>query len=80
MARKLQAGTLWINSYCAMAFNSPFGGFKSSGLGRLNGAEAIQSFLQTDSVWYELSTDVQNPLSSRHMSAYCGSGRASASL
>ena len=61
MARKLQAGTVWINTYRALAFNSPFGGFKNSGLGRLNGAEAIQSFLQTKSVWCELSSDVQDP-------------------
>jgi aldehyde dehydrogenase (NAD+) len=61
MARRLQAGTVWINTYRALAFNSPFGGFKNSGLGRLNGAEAIQSFLQTKSVWCELSSDVQDP-------------------
>ncbi|THD67276.1 MAG: aldehyde dehydrogenase [Bradyrhizobium sp.] len=61
MARGLQAGTVWINTYRAMAFNSPFGGFKNSGIGRLNGAEAIQSFLQTKSVWCELSRDVQDP-------------------
>jgi aldehyde dehydrogenase (NAD+) len=61
MARKLQAGTVWINTYRALAFNSPFGGFKNSGLGRLNGAEAIQNFLQTKSVWCELSSDVQDP-------------------
>ncbi len=61
MARSLQAGTVWINTYRAMAFNSPFGGFKNSGIGRLNGAEAIQSFLQTKSVWCELSRDVQDP-------------------
>jgi acyl-CoA reductase-like NAD-dependent aldehyde dehydrogenase len=60
MARKLQAGTVWINTYRAMAFSSPFGGFKNSGLGRLSGAEAIQSFLQTKSVSSELSTDVQD--------------------
>ncbi len=61
MARGLQAGTVWINTYRAMAFNSPFGGFKNSGIGRLNGAEAIQSFLQTKSVWCELSRDIQDP-------------------
>jgi aldehyde dehydrogenase (NAD+) len=61
MARRLQAGTVWINCYRAMGFNSPFGGFKSSGLGRLNGAEAIQYFLQTKSIWCELSRDIQDP-------------------
>ncbi len=61
MARRLQAGTVWLNTYRAMAFNSPFGGMKSSGLGRLNGMEAIGQFLQTKSVWCELSEDVQDP-------------------
>jgi acyl-CoA reductase-like NAD-dependent aldehyde dehydrogenase len=61
MARRLRAGTVWLNTYRAMAFNSPFGGMKSSGLGRLNGQEAIQNFLQTKSVWCELSEDVQDP-------------------
>jgi acyl-CoA reductase-like NAD-dependent aldehyde dehydrogenase len=61
MARRLQAGTVWLNCYRALGFNSPFGGFKSSGQGRLNGAEAIHHFMQTKSVWCELSRDVQDP-------------------
>jgi aldehyde dehydrogenase (NAD+) len=61
MAKKLQAGTVWINCYRALTFNSPFGGFKSSGLGRANGQEAIEQYLQTKSVWCELSEDVQDP-------------------
>lgn len=61
MARRLQAGTVWINTYRAMAFNSPFGGYKMSGIGRVNGAEAIDQFLQTKSVWCELGDDIQDP-------------------
>jgi aldehyde dehydrogenase (NAD+) len=61
MARRLQAGTVWINIYRALAFNSPFGGFKSSGLGRANGAEAVEQYLQTKSVWCELGSEVQDP-------------------
>jgi acyl-CoA reductase-like NAD-dependent aldehyde dehydrogenase len=61
MARQLQAGTVWINMYRAMTFNSPFGGFKSSGIGRQNGIEAMDQYLQTKSVWCELSDDVQDP-------------------
>ena len=34
MARALQAGTVWINTYRALTFNSPFGGYKASGIGR----------------------------------------------
>ncbi len=61
MARRLQAGTVWINTYRALAFNSPFGGYKNSGLGRQNGAEAILQYTQTKSVWCELSDEVQDP-------------------
>ena len=61
MARRLQAGTVWINTYRAMAFNSPFGGYKASGIGRVNGMEAIDQFLQTKSVWCELSEEIQDP-------------------
>jgi acyl-CoA reductase-like NAD-dependent aldehyde dehydrogenase len=61
VARQLQAGTVWINLYRAITYNSPFGGYKASGSGRLNGAEAVDQFLQTKSVWCELSNDVQDP-------------------
>jgi acyl-CoA reductase-like NAD-dependent aldehyde dehydrogenase len=61
MARRLQAGTVWINTYRALTFNSPFGGFKSSGLGRANGMESVEQYLQTKSVWVEMSEEVQDP-------------------
>jgi len=61
MARALQAGTVWINCYRALAFNSPFGGYKSSGTGRNNGIESINQYLQTKSVWCELGTVAQDP-------------------
>ncbi len=61
MARRLQAGTVWINTYRALTFNSPFGGFKSSGFGRANGVESVDQYLQTKSVWCELGTEVQDP-------------------
>lgn len=61
MAKRLQAGTVWINTYRAMAFNSPFGGYKSSGIGRVNGIEAVDQFLQTKSVWCETSDEIQDP-------------------
>lgn len=61
MARRLQAGTVWVNMYRGMTFNSPFGGFKASGIGRQNGIEAIDQYLQTKSVWCELDDGVQDP-------------------
>ena len=61
VARRLKAGTVWINLYRAITFNSPFGGYKESGYGRVNGAEAIDGYLQTKSVWCELSEEIQDP-------------------
>jgi len=60
-ARELQAGTVWINTYRAMGFNSPFGGWKNSGTGRNNGIEAFHQYQQTKSVWCEMSTQAQDP-------------------
>ncbi|MGE0215045.1 aldehyde dehydrogenase [Mycolicibacterium sp.] len=61
MARALQAGTVWINTYRALACNSPFGGYKDSGIGRNNGIEAVHQYLQTKSVWCNLGTDPIDP-------------------
>ena len=61
VAHRLEAGTVWVNMYRAMTFNSPFGGYKASGIGRQNGIEAIDAYLQTKSVWCELSEEVQDP-------------------
>lgn len=61
MAKRLRAGTVWVNTYRAVSFTSPFGGYKQSGLGRENGAEAIESYLQTKSVWISTADKVANP-------------------
>jgi aldehyde dehydrogenase (NAD+) len=61
VARALEAGTVWVNMYRSMAPQSPFGGYKGSGLGRQNGIEAIGEYLQTKSVWVELADEVQDP-------------------
>jgi acyl-CoA reductase-like NAD-dependent aldehyde dehydrogenase len=61
MADRLRAGTVWINTYRAVSYMSPFGGYKRSGLGRENGQEAIREYLQTKSVWISTATEVPNP-------------------
>lgn len=60
-ARLLKAGTVWINLYRAIAYNSPFGGYKDSGVGRENGVGAVNEYLQTKSVWCELGDEIQDP-------------------
>ena len=62
LARKIQSGTVYINTYRAVGVNSPVGGYKASGFGRENGIEAINEFLQTKSVWVGLGESVSHPL------------------
>ncbi|TKR54705.1 aldehyde dehydrogenase [Allopusillimonas ginsengisoli] len=61
MSEKLQAGTVWVNTYRAVSFMVPFGGYKDSGLGRENGIEAVKAFLQTKSVWINTGAVASNP-------------------
>ena len=61
MSAGLQAGTVWVNTYRAVSFTSPFGGYKRSGLGRESGQEAIHEFLQTKSVWIATELSTANP-------------------
>lgn len=61
MSEKLQAGTVWINTYRAVSFMAPFGGYKDSGLGRESGIEAIREYLQTKTVWINSGAVTSNP-------------------
>jgi aldehyde dehydrogenase (NAD+) len=61
MAEKIKAGTIWVNTYRAVSYNSPFGGFKRSGQGRESGQESIKEFLQVKSVWISQNTSSANP-------------------
>lgn len=61
VSNAIRAGTIWVNTYRAISFMSPFGGYKQSGLGRENGIEAIREYLQTKSVWISTASDVPNP-------------------
>jgi betaine-aldehyde dehydrogenase len=49
IAKRVRAGTYGINGY-APGFESPFGGFKASGIGREYGPEAIESYVELQSI------------------------------
>src|SRR5690606_38214029 len=55
VARGIQAGTVWINSYHPLDPASPFGGYKQSGYGRELGQYALDLYTQVKSVWVDLS-------------------------
>jgi (Z)-2-((N-methylformamido)methylene)-5-hydroxybutyrolactone dehydrogenase len=61
MARRLRAGTVWINTYRAVGPMAPFGGFKASGIGRENGLAAIDEYTELKTVWVELSGASRDP-------------------
>ena len=61
MSERLEAGTVWVNTYRAVSYMSPFGGYKRSGIGRESGIEAIREYLQTKSVWIDIAGNAPNP-------------------
>ncbi|MEJ2410127.1 MAG: aldehyde dehydrogenase [Novosphingobium sp.] len=61
MSEKLKAGTVWVNTYRAVSFMSPFGGFKRSGQGRESGKEGMMEYMQVKSVWIAQDMATGNP-------------------
>ncbi len=61
MSERIQAGTVWVNTYRAVSYLSPFGGYKDSGLGRENGIDAMREYLQVKSVWINTGAVTGNP-------------------
>ena len=60
-AEQIDAGTVWVNEYRTLAYNAPFGGYKDSGLGRELGAEGMDAYLQTKTVWVDRAGEVEDP-------------------
>jgi betaine-aldehyde dehydrogenase len=55
VARALEAGMVWINTYKQFSTASPFGGFKDSGIGREKGLMGIRTYQQVKSLFWSLS-------------------------
>jgi aldehyde dehydrogenase (NAD+) len=55
VAQKLQAGTVWINTYNIYDTAAPFGGYKHSGFGREMGMHALEHYTQVKTVWVDLN-------------------------
>ena len=50
VSNALKAGTVWVNQYNMISFQTPFGGFKESGIGRELGKYALANYTQVKSV------------------------------
>ncbi|MBI5258550.1 MAG: aldehyde dehydrogenase [Burkholderiales bacterium] len=54
VARALEAGTVWINTYKQLSIATPFGGFKHSGLGREKGLSGMRLYQQAKGIYVGL--------------------------
>ncbi len=50
LTRRIRAGTVWVNTHNVIDPNLPFGGMKQSGIGRENGAAAIDLYTELKTV------------------------------
>ncbi|MGN6461596.1 MAG: aldehyde dehydrogenase family protein, partial [Pseudolabrys sp.] len=54
-AKRVKAGTVWINTYGYTDVRLPWGGARDSGFGREHGDAAIENFTEPKAVWMNLS-------------------------
>jgi len=54
-ARRLQAGTVWVNTWNVFDATLPFGGYKESGWGREMGHAVFENYMETKTVITDLS-------------------------
>lgn len=59
LARRIEAGTVWINTYKQLSAATPFGGVKDSGIGREKGREGIRAYMTQKGIYWGLD---ENPL------------------
>jgi acyl-CoA reductase-like NAD-dependent aldehyde dehydrogenase len=57
LARRLRAGTVWVNTFDASDITVPFGGYKQSGFGRDKGLHALDGYSQLKTTWLDLAGD-----------------------
>lgn len=56
LARALEAGTIWVNTYKKFSISTPFGGYKESGIGREKGRLGILAYMQQKSVFFGMDS------------------------
>ena len=50
VSNALKAGTVWVNNYNMLSYQTPFGGYKESGIGRELGKYALANYTQVKTV------------------------------
>ncbi|MFI5212274.1 MAG: aldehyde dehydrogenase family protein, partial [Ignavibacteria bacterium] len=54
VAAKIQTGIVWINCWMVRDLRTPFGGMRSSGVGREGGIEALRFFTEARNICVKL--------------------------
>lgn len=57
ISNKIPAGTVWVNCVNELDYNTPFGGFRQSGIGRDNGEYALDNYIQVKTIKINISRD-----------------------
>ncbi|MBE0402250.1 aldehyde dehydrogenase [Halomonas citrativorans] len=65
VARQLQVGGVWVNTYRTNAAQAPFGGVKASGSGRERGLHALDEYLEIKNLMIDLSNEARDPFAIR---------------
>src|SRR5215470_7007965 len=60
-AKRVKAGTVWVNCYHVVDTTTPFGGFKMSGQGRENGEAALEHYTEVKTVTIKLGDTAAGP-------------------
>jgi aldehyde dehydrogenase (NAD+) len=62
IARRLQAGTVWVNEWHMITTSAPYGGYKQSGIGKELGDEGILEYARSKHVWVDQSRELKKKL------------------
>lgn len=54
VARALETGLVWINTYKQLSISTPFGGFKDSGIGREKGVNGVRLYQQSKGIYWSM--------------------------
>jgi betaine-aldehyde dehydrogenase len=54
VARSLETGLVWINTYKQLSISTPFGGFKNSGIGREKGINGVRIYQQSKGIYWSM--------------------------
>ena len=66
VAKRLRAGTVWVNTYRTVSPAAPFGGYRGSGVGRERGLEGLREYTQAKNVMIDFSDDSRDPFAIRN--------------